>query len=80
MIEYRLARMEDGPELAALAREVFAATFAHLYPPEDFEAFAGEAFGSSGLPAQIGHPDYTINLALQEGRIVGFAKLGPVAG
>lgn len=79
MIDYRLARIEDGPELAALAEHVFAATFGHLYPPEDFAAFAGQAFGPAGLPAQIGHPDYIINLALEDGRIVGFCKLGPVA-
>jgi ribosomal protein S18 acetylase RimI-like enzyme len=77
MIDYRDARPEDAPALAAMARRCFCDTFAHLYAQADLDAFFGDAFGAGGLPAQIGHPDYRIRLALDGGDIAGFAKMGP---
>jgi len=77
MIEYRDARPEDGAALAAMASQSFCDTFAHLYKAEDLAAFLGDTFGPDGLPAQIGDPDYRIRIALDDGAIAGFAKLGP---
>jgi ribosomal protein S18 acetylase RimI-like enzyme len=76
MIVCRDARPEDGPALAAMAGASFRDTFAHLYHPDDLAAFLDETFGPVGLPAQIGDPAYRIRLAIDEGRIAGFAKLG----
>lgn len=78
MIDYRDARPGDGEALAAMAAAAFTETFGHLYPPADLAVFLDEAFGSEGLPSQIGHPDFTIRLAIEGDAIIGFAKLGPV--
>jgi len=78
MIQYRDARTIDGPALAAMARESFTETFGTLYDPKDLGAFLDEAFGPNGLPSQLSDPDITIRLALDDGKIVGFVKMGPV--
>ena len=78
MIRYRDARTADGPALAQMARRSFTETFGTLYPPSDLAAFLDEAFGANGLPAQLGDPDFAIRLALADGAIVGYVKLGPV--
>lgn len=77
MIEYRDARPEDGAALARMAAQSFTDTFAHLYKPADLAAFLDQAFGAQGLPAQIGDPDHRIRVAVDGGRIAGFAKIGP---
>ncbi|MEN3745740.1 GNAT family N-acetyltransferase [Sphingomonas sp. HF-S3] len=79
MIDYRPAVAADGPALSATASESFTETFGHLYRPEDLAQFLDQTFGPSGLPSQIGHPDFTIQVATDAGRVVGFAKVGPVA-
>lgn len=78
MIAYRDAVPGDGAELAAVARQAFTETFGTLYRPEDLTTFLDEAFGPRGLPAQIGDPAYRIHVATDAGRIMGFAKIGPV--
>ena len=79
MIAYRDAVPADGPALAAMAKQSFTETFGTLYRAQDLAAFLDQAFGESGLPAQIGDPHYTIRLATDGAAIVGFAKIGPVA-
>jgi ribosomal protein S18 acetylase RimI-like enzyme len=78
MIAYRDAMPGDGEALAAMARAAFTDTFGHLYAAADLNAFLDDAFGPDGLPSQIGHPDFTIRLGLDDGAIIGFAKIGPV--
>ena len=77
IIDYRDARPEDGPALAEMASRCFVETFGPFYKAEDMEAFIASAFGPEGLPAQIGTPGLAIRLAVDGGRIAGFAKLGP---
>jgi diamine N-acetyltransferase len=77
MIEYRDATPADREALVAMATESFCETFAHLYPQSDLDAFLAETFGPHGLPAQIGDPAYAIRVAVEDGAIVGFAKMGP---
>lgn len=77
MIAYRDAAPGDGPELAAMAARCFTDTFGHLYRPADLATFLDSAFGADGLPRQIDDPDFAIRLATHDGRIVGFAKIGP---
>ena len=77
MIVYRDATIADRDALVATATRSFCETFAHLYPKPDLDAFLAETFGPRGLPAQVGDPRYAIRLALDEDRIVGFAKMGP---
>ncbi|URW75338.1 GNAT family N-acetyltransferase [Sphingomonas donggukensis] len=79
MIAYRDAMPGDGPELSAMAQRCFTDTFGSLYRASDLAAFLDRAFGADGLPSQIGAPDFAIRLATDDGRIVGFAKVGPNA-
>lgn len=78
MIQYRDARAIDGPALAAMARRSFTETFGTLYPPSDLAAFLDQAFGANGLPSQLSDPDFAVHLALDDGKIIGFVKMGPV--
>jgi GNAT superfamily N-acetyltransferase len=77
MIAYRDADIADRDALVAMATESFCDTFAHLYPQSDLDAFLADTFGPDGLPVQIGDPAFAIRLALEDGRIVAFAKMGP---
>jgi ribosomal protein S18 acetylase RimI-like enzyme len=79
MIDYATPVRADGPELSAMASQSFTETFGTLYRPEDLAHFIDQAFGPNGLPAQLDLPDFAVHVARDDGRIVGFAKLGPVA-
>ena len=78
MISYRDARAIDGPALGAMARQSFSETFAGLYSDSDLSTFLDEAFGPTGLQAQLSDPDFTIRLALAGEEIIGYVKMGPV--
>ena len=78
MIAYRDAVAADGPELAQMARRSFTDTFGTLYRQEDLALFLDQAFGSSGLPADLTDPAYRVRVAIEQSRIVGYCKIGPV--
>jgi ribosomal protein S18 acetylase RimI-like enzyme len=78
MIAYRDAVAADGPELAQMARRSFTDTFGTLYRQEDLALFLDQAFGSSGLPADLTDPAYRVRVAIEQDRIVGYCKIGPV--
>ena len=78
MIAYRDAVAADGPELTQMARRSFTDTFGTLYRQEDLALFLDQAFGSSGLPADLTDPAYRVRVATEQGRIVGYCKVGPV--
>lgn len=77
-IAYRDAVPADGPELAQMARRSFTETFGTLYRQEDLARFLDQSFGATGLPADLADPAYSIRVATQDGRIVGYCKIGPV--
>ena len=77
-IAYRDAVPADGPELAAMARRSFTDTFGTLYRQEDLIRFLDQAFGASGLPADLTDPAYRVRVATDDSRIVGYCKIGPV--
>jgi len=77
-IHYRDARAIDGPALSAMARRSFTETFGNLYRQSDLAAFLDEAFGVNGLSSQLSDPDFAVRLALDDGEIIGFVKMGPV--
>jgi GNAT superfamily N-acetyltransferase len=79
MIAYRAALPADGRELAEMAKRSFTETFGSLYPASDLAAFLDRAFGADGLPSELDDPAFTVRLATEGDRIIGFAKLGPVA-
>jgi ribosomal protein S18 acetylase RimI-like enzyme len=78
MIEYRDATPADGPELDALAQEVWKDTFARFYTPEDLNAYLTKAYGPNGdLIRDLADPAVRFHLATAEGKIVGYVKVSP---
>jgi ribosomal protein S18 acetylase RimI-like enzyme len=78
MISYRDAVPADGAELAQVARRCFTETFGTLYRQEDLATFLDDAFGATGLPSHLTNPAYQVRLALEDDKIAGFCKIGPV--
>ena len=75
---YRAATPADGPALAAMARTIWIATFAHGSSAEDSAAYLAKTFGPGGeLIAALGRPDTDVRLAMAGEAIAGFAKLEP---
>ena len=76
MIAYRDATPTDAAALAAVFAESFTATFGHLYAAENLAAFLAGC-GEDAWADELGDPGYRIRVAEADGRIIGFAKLGP---
>lgn len=77
-ITYRDANAADARALAAFAERTFTETFGHLYPPEDLAAYVGAKYQVRVIAAEIADPDVRYVLALRDGAIVGYSKLGLV--
>jgi diamine N-acetyltransferase len=76
-VTYRDATPEDCDALAALMRETFCATFAHLYRPADLAAFLEASYTPAQQYAEIIDPDTETRLAVRDGALVGYAQIGP---
>ncbi len=76
----RPATTEDAPALATLGRESFCAAFAHLYRPEDLNAFLEEAYSESVVAAEIADDCHIHRLAADGTRLLGFVKLRAPSG
>lgn len=74
---YRDARPEDAETLDAIFDEVFCDTFAHLYRPEDLQAFL-TSFGISDWEKQLRDPAFAVRIAEVDGEPAGYAKIGPL--
>ncbi|MBO9715084.1 GNAT family N-acetyltransferase [Sphingomonas sp.] len=78
-ILYRDATPADGPELDAMARQIWIETFAHGSSAEDAATYLAKAYGPEGqLLRDLGAAGIDFRLAVAGGRIVGYAKLNPV--
>lgn len=78
MIAYRLARATDAAALAQLAAETFVATFAHLYPREDLEAYLEKSYGEAIQREEIEDTAICTWLAFRGDELVGYAQAGPM--
>jgi ribosomal protein S18 acetylase RimI-like enzyme len=76
-ITYRDATPEDAAALDRIFDRSFCDTFAHLYPPEDLDAFLS-SYGVGDWEAQLRDPAYAFRLAEVDGAPVGYVKLGPM--
>ena len=74
---YRDGGPGDGPALDEVFDRSFCDTFAHLYRREDLDAFLA-SFGIGGWEVQLASPDYGFRIAEAGGKVVGYAKLGPM--
>jgi len=77
-ITYRDADTSDAPALAAFAELTFTETFGHLYPPEDLASYVEAKYRTDVVAAELADPDVRYVLALHDGAIVGYSKLGVV--
>ena len=75
-IGYRRAGTEDAEAIDHVFRTSFCDTFAHLYRPEDLEAFLHK-FTLDAWMAELGDESYDFQVAEAKGEIIGFVKLGP---
>jgi GNAT superfamily N-acetyltransferase len=76
MIAYRAAMPEDAAAIDAIFRESFTDTFGHLYSQEDLAAFLS-GFTEAGWRTELSDSAFAFRLAEEDGRAVGYLKLGP---
>lgn len=77
-ISYRQAEIDDAPAIDRVFRESFCDTFAHLYRPEDLNAFLS-AFTLDSWRSELGDERFAFRVAESDGQVVGYVKLGPPA-
>lgn len=78
MIFHSDATIADGPELDAMAQESWIATFGAASSPDDLALYLAEAYGPQGrLLRDLADPAYRFRIARDDGRVAGYAKLGP---
>lgn len=78
MIGYGDGTPADGPELDAMAREIWVETFEHSASPANIALYLAEAYGPKGqLIRDLADPAHHFRLARADKAIIGFAKLSP---
>lgn len=76
-VRFHDATLDDLPAVDRLFRESFCETFAHLYRPEDLDAFLAK-FTPDAWRAEMRDPAYAFRLAEAGGDAAGYAKVGPL--
>ncbi|MEW9570847.1 N-acetyltransferase family protein [Rhodanobacter sp. Si-c] len=77
-VDYRTPAREEGPALAAMARQCFVETFGHLYDSAELDPFLDQAYGPQGLLAELDDPQTEFRIAHRDEAVVGYAKLSPL--
>jgi ribosomal protein S18 acetylase RimI-like enzyme len=72
----RPATAADLSAIDQLFRTSFCDTFAHLYSAEDLAAFLGQ-FTPDSWAGEFDDPAHAFQVGEQDGRVLGYAKLGP---
>ena len=75
-VEYRDATIDDAPELAELGAATFTDTFGHLYQPDDLAVFL-KNHSIEAWEKELTDSAFAVRVAEKEGKMVGYAKLGP---
>ena len=75
-VSYRNAASTDAAALATLARETFVATFAHLYPAADLNAYVAQTYGVDIQRKEICDPARATRLAITDEGLVGYCGVG----
>jgi diamine N-acetyltransferase len=73
---YRAAGAADVAALAVLGRETFIEAFGHLYGDADLNAFLGATKSEAAMARALADPAQPVRIAEDEGRLVGYCKLG----
>jgi GNAT superfamily N-acetyltransferase len=75
-VTYRNATVRDAEALAELGAATFVDTFGHLYQPGDLQIFLQNH--TPGVWAkELADAAFAVRVAELDGRMVGYAKLGP---
>ena len=75
-ISYRDAGPDDAATIDRIFRTSFCDTFAHLYRPQDLQAFLSE-FTLEGWRSELDDARFAFRLAEAGQEPIGYAKLGP---
>ncbi len=75
-VTFRGATADDAKSLAALGAMTFTATFGHLYRPGDLAIFL-KTHKPEAWARELADAAFAVRIAEADGRLVGYAKLGP---
>ena len=75
-VEYRNATVSHARELAELGAATFTDTFGHLYQPGDLAIFL-QNHSVEAWEKELSDPAFEVRVAEKDGRMVGYAKIGP---
>ena len=73
----RRAGPDDVDALSRIGIDTFVATFGHLYPDEDLQAFLADSHTRSAYARYLGDPAYALWLLEDDGVAIGYALAGP---
>ena len=76
MIEYRAPAEDEVEALAELSRETFREAFAHLYSADDLALFETQVYAPDVIAAEMANPDRRYLVAFDDGRMIGYCKIG----
>ncbi len=79
-LQLRPATAADLPALSQLATTAFIAKFGALYSAQDLATFLAEELSEAAFARDLADPQRLIQLAVREGKLLAFAKLGLVCG
>lgn len=70
--------MADAAALAQIGRMTFVATFGHLYPPEDLQAYVAKTFAVEHCHSKLADPSIAVWFAITDNNeLAGFIVAGP---
>ena len=75
-VEYRTATVADAAALSAIGARTFTDTFGHLYQPDDLATFL-KSHVVEAWEKELCDPAFAVRVAELDGKMVGYAKLGP---
>ena len=75
-VGYRTATATDAAALAELGASTFTDTFGHLYQPDDLAIFL-KNHTLEAWEKELADPAFAVRVAELDGKMVGYAKLGP---
>lgn len=73
---YRPPQAHEVAALANLSRETFREAFAHLYSAEDLALFETQVYAPDVIAAEMANPDRRYLVAFDDGRMIGYCKIG----
>lgn len=76
-VSFRSGAPADAAAVDGIFRSSFCDTFAHLYRPQDLQAFLA-GFTLEAWARELADPRYAFQLAEEAGEAVGYVKLGPL--